>query len=101
MISHHAALTSSRQLSLDSGDVLSLGALSTFADLKFDELVLFQATETVALNLGVVDENVRRTVSGSDEAVALLRVEPFHSSLCHCNTFFIFVVQHRPYFRWC
>jgi hypothetical protein len=50
--------------------------------LELDALVLLEATEAVALDLGVVHEHVRSVLAG-DEAEALLRVEPLDSSLSH------------------
>src|SRR6185312_1691836 len=50
--------------------------------LELHVLVLLQAAEAVAVNLGVVHEDVR-SVGAGDEAVALLRVEPLDGSLCH------------------
>ena len=73
------------QLRLNGANRLCLKALGAFADLELYELVLLEGTEAVALNLGVVDENVSRSVGRSDEAEALLWVEPLNSALCHMS----------------
>lgn len=57
-----------------------LGAL---ADLELHPLVLLEGAETGSLDLGVVDEHVVGALVRRDEAEALFRVEPLHSSLCH------------------
>src|SRR4029077_10366304 len=59
-----------------------VGALRALGHLELHVLVLLQAAEAVAVNLGVVHEDVR-SVGAGDEAVALLRVEPLDGSLCH------------------
>jgi hypothetical protein len=59
-----------------------LRALGALGDLELHLLVLLEATEAVAVDLGVVHEDVW-AVRACDEAEALLGVEPFHSSLCH------------------
>ena len=46
----------------------SLGTLGALADLELHTLVLLEGTEAVALNFGVVNEDVCGTVFGSDEA---------------------------------
>src|ERR1700724_1806667 len=63
-------------------DVGGLRALRALGYLELHVLVLLQAAEAVAVNLGVVHEDVR-SVGAGDEAVALLRVEPLDGSLCH------------------
>ena len=73
------------QLRLNGANRLCLKALGAFADLELYELVLLEGTEAVALNLGVVDENVSGSVGRSDEAKALLWVEPLNSALCHMS----------------
>src|SRR6202011_4502774 len=59
-----------------------LRALRALGHLELHVLVLLKAAEAVAVNLGVVHEDVRSLGAG-DEAVALLRVEPLDGSLCH------------------
>src|SRR5436190_5006613 len=63
-------------------DVGGLQALRALGYLELHVLVFLQAAEAVAVNLGVVHEDVR-SVGAGDEAVALLRVEPLDGSLCH------------------
>jgi predicted ABC-type transport system involved in lysophospholipase L1 biosynthesis ATPase subunit len=63
-------------------DAGGLRALRALGDLELHVLVLLQAAEAVAVDLGVVHEDVR-PVGAGDEAVALLRVEPLDGSLCH------------------
>ena len=72
-------------MQLECTNSLSLKALSALADFELDELVLLEGTEAVALDLGVVDENVSGSVGRSDEAEALLWVEPLNSALCHLS----------------
>src|SRR3984893_12955798 len=63
-------------------DAGALRPLRALGYLELHVLVLLQAAEAVAVNLGVVHEDVR-SVGAGDEAVALLRVEPLDGSLCH------------------
>src|ERR1700689_2829262 len=65
-----------------SADVGGLRTLRALGYLELHVLVLLEATEAVAVNLGVVHEDIR-SVGAGDEAVALLRVEPLDGSLCH------------------
>src|ERR1700683_5622366 len=67
---------------LERSDVASLWSLGTLGALELDVLVLFEAAEAAAVDLGVVHEDVR-AFRARDEAEALLGVEPLHSSLCH------------------
>ncbi len=55
------------------------------SDIELNPLSLFQRTVAAALDLRVVDEDIRggAVVGGGDKAEALFAVEPFHSSLCH------------------
>ncbi len=78
-----------KRLSLERANQLSLWALGAFADLELNWLVLFERTEAVGLNLGVVDEKISGSVVRGDETKALFAVEPLHSSLCHIYTFFL------------
>src|SRR5215469_3521898 len=66
-------------------DAGGLRALRALGDLELHALVLLQAAEAGAVNLGVVHEDVR-SVGAGDEAVALLRVEPLDGSLCHVRS---------------
>src|SRR5215467_15062105 len=63
-------------------DVGGLRALRALGHLELHVLVLLEAAEAVAVNLGVVHEDVW-SVGAGDEAVALLRVEPLDGYLCH------------------
>lgn len=53
------------------------------SDIELNPLSLFQRAVAAALDLRVVDEDIRGAVVGGDKAEALFAVEPFHSSLCH------------------
>jgi hypothetical protein len=66
----------------DCPNAAGLQALGALGDLELHLLVLLEATEAVAVDLGVVHEDVR-AVRARDEAEALVGVEPLHSSLCH------------------
>src|SRR5664279_446853 len=61
----------------------SLWTLRGLLDLKIDPLALLERLVARTADRGVVDEDVARAVIRGDEAVALLRVEPLHSSLRH------------------
>ena len=56
-------------------------------DLELNGHALVQGLKAVHLNLGVVDEQVV-AILARDEAVALVRVEPLNSTLCHDVPFF-------------
>ena len=74
---------------LGLADVGSLElAVLAGGDVKLDSLALVQSLEAVHLDLGVVDEQVV-AVLARDEAVALVRVEPLNSTLCHVVPFFL------------
>lgn len=79
-------------------NVLCLWALGAFADLEFNLLVFFEGAEAVALNLGVVNENICGSVSWSNETKALFSVEPLHSTLCHNKT--LFLLKRMQYFQY-
>src|SRR3984957_15308219 len=66
----------------DCPNLTGLRTLGTLGDLEFHLLVLFKAAEASAVDLGVVDEDVR-TLRLRDEAETFFGVEPLHSSLCH------------------
>jgi hypothetical protein len=74
---------------LDGGYADCLGALGALGDLELNTLVLVEGPVALALDLGVVDENVLRSAIRRDEAETLFGVEPFHSSLCHTFYFFL------------
>src|SRR5699024_12667834 len=78
-----------RRCGLERTDSLSMRALGALTDLELDLLVLLEGTEARALDLGVVDEDVSGAICRSDEAEALLSVEPLHSSLCHVKNLFL------------
>src|SRR6476620_6096778 len=75
----------------DGANTRGLRPLGALADLELNFLVLLQGAEAAALNFRVVDEHVRRAVLRGDEAEALLRVEPLHSSLWHFLLFLLFI----------
>jgi hypothetical protein len=79
-----AVPASSALAPLERADLLGLGPLRAADGRVLYPLVVLQAAVTVGVDGGVVDEDVRRAVIGSDEAVAFVRVEPFHCSLSHC-----------------
>src|SRR5690606_27348072 len=63
-------------------DVLRLVALAAGADLELDLLAGLERAIALALDVGVVDEDVVHPVA-RDEAVALLGVEELHRADCH------------------
>src|SRR5882757_6291015 len=63
-------------------DHVRLRPLLTLRDLELDSLAFFEGAVAVHLDRAVVDENIRTTVD-RDEAVPLLRVEPFDGALSH------------------
>src|SRR4029079_6972444 len=68
-------------------DVLRLRALGALGDVELDALVLVQRTVAVALDGRVVHEDVGAAAVLSNEAEALLSVEPLHGTLCHVVSF--------------
>jgi len=66
-----------------NGNVAGLRTLRSFFDSEFDLLAFLQVTVAVTLDGGEVNENVRSTFA-SNEAEALVAVEPFH---CSDNSF--------------
>src|SRR6185437_855701 len=83
----------SRRPGSDLPDVYRLRPLVPGLLVVGDLGVLLERLEAVALNAGVVDEEVAIALIGSDEAEALLVVEPLHgtgrhrapSSSVHCG----------------
>src|SRR5256885_2012219 len=73
----------SRARSVDGSDLLCLLALGTLGDLELDRLVLIETAVAVTLDCREVDEHVRAAAVQSDEAEALLGVEPLDCSGCH------------------
>src|SRR5699024_1876127 len=67
----------------DGPDALCLRALGALGDLELDALRLVQRAVALGLDGRVVHEDVVTATVLGDEAVALLCVEPLHSSLCH------------------
>src|SRR5258707_14221374 len=67
---------------LHRADRLCLRSAVALRDLEFDPLPLFEAAVAIRLDGGEVDEDVPTTVD-RDEAVALVRVEPFDGALSH------------------
>src|SRR5262249_19042157 len=67
---------------LDRTDCLGLRAAIALSNLEFDALAFFKRAVAVRLNCREVDEDVSTTVD-RDEAVALIRVEPFDGALSH------------------
>src|SRR5689334_15208807 len=64
-------------------DVLRLRALRALGDLELHALVLVQRAVALGLDGRVVHEDVGAAAVLSDEAEALLSVEPLHRTLCH------------------
>src|ERR1700758_5039103 len=69
---------------LNSPHGLGLRAAVALRDLEFDPLAFFKAAVTIRLDSRKVNEDVPTTVD-RDEAVALVRVEPFDGALSHTN----------------
>src|SRR5438552_4901691 len=67
----------------DCADVRGLRALSALRDIELDPLVLVEAAEAVRGDSREVGEHVRATAVRCDEPVALVRVEPLHSTDSH------------------
>src|SRR6266566_7828781 len=65
-------------------DVFRLGALLALGDVELDLLPLLQAAVAAAGDRAEVHEHVWATLD-RDEAVALVAVEPLHSSLRHLD----------------
>src|SRR4051812_48011547 len=63
----------------DDADVLRLFALAAGADVELDGLAFLEGAVAGALDRREVHEHVGPVLTG-DEAVALLRVEPFHTA---------------------
>src|SRR5215204_3433933 len=73
-----------RAVSLGHADVLRFLALLARADVELDPLTFLEGAVAVLLDCRVVDEDVV-AVFALDEAVALLGVEPLHSSCRHSS----------------
>src|SRR2546421_9319218 len=70
--------------SADDLDVFRLGPLLALGDVELDLLPLLEAAVAAAGDRAEVHEHVLATVD-SDEAVALIAVEPLHSALRHLD----------------
>src|SRR6266545_2049433 len=70
---------------LDSSDRNRLRPAVALLDVELNPLAFFKAAVAVRLDGGEVDEDVPTTVD-RDEAVALVRVEPFDGALSHYST---------------
>src|SRR6266545_3145176 len=71
---------------VQDGNVGCLQAFRAFFDSEFNLLSLFQVTETITLNGGEMNENVRSTFT-FDKAVAFRTIEPFDRTIdtfSHC-----------------
>jgi len=64
-------------------DLRGLRTLGALGHAVLDLLVFFEAAVSIRLDCGEVDENVRATVIGGDETIALVRVEPLYGPLSH------------------
>src|SRR5690606_10971714 len=60
-----------------------LGTLGALGDGVTHALAFLQAAETGRINGAVMDENVRTSVFGCDEAESLRVVEPLHCAVLH------------------
>jgi hypothetical protein len=61
---------------------------------ELNPLIFLERAIAAPLDRRVMDEKILRTIVRSDEAEALLTVEPLHSSLCHLLTS---LIQFRMY----
>jgi hypothetical protein len=69
-------------------DIGGLQALGTLLDRELDLLAFFQIAIAIALDSGIVNEDVR-TILASDETITLAAVEPLNGSdgaFRHCET---------------
>jgi hypothetical protein len=71
---------------LDNLNALGLETLGSLDDLKLDLLAFLEAAEAVALDSGVMNENVLTALT-ADESKTLGVVEPLNDSLFHCLIF--------------
>ena len=67
----------------ESGYVESARALGAGDDLELDLVTFSQGAEAIALDRGLVDEDVLAAVVWLNEAKAFLGVEPFHCAGGH------------------
>src|SRR5919106_4597915 len=71
------------RLSAERSDLGGLRTLLALLDVERHALTLVEALVSVGLDCRVVHEHVRATTVRSEEAVALLAVEPLDGALCH------------------
>ena len=79
---------------LETANVRRLWAFLSLLDVEFDLLVFFQVAVTAALDSGEVCENIGGAIIWSDEAVALVGVEPFDCACGHYVIPYFLVVDH-------
>src|SRR5690625_3218561 len=60
-----------------------LGALGALGDFVTNTLAFLQAKETGCINRAVMDEHVRTSIFGCDDAESLRVVEPLHCAVLH------------------
>src|SRR5215211_1115618 len=77
------AVTGRKTNRLDGGDVIRLHALLALSSLVGDLGTLVEALVAVAGYTRMVHEEILATLVRSDEAVALLVIEPLYRSLGH------------------
>ncbi|CCI51660.1 hypothetical protein BN13_1130003 [Nostocoides jenkinsii Ben 74] len=73
----------------DRTNAVSLRALGALGDLELDPLGLVEAAVASGVDRRVVNEDVGAAAVLSDEAEALLSVEPLNSALCHGVNLFL------------
>src|SRR3989338_1869526 len=83
---HAAPRKRSGYSALQFRDVGRLGTLRTLADLELHRLPIAERLETLALDGGVVHEEVLRPVLRGDKPIPLLVVEPLHGTLRHADS---------------
>src|SRR6202035_3009156 len=90
-VTHTSRLRNARRLvcgcvNSDHADVLRFLALLARGHVELDALALTEALVAVALDVGVMDEDVI-TLLARDEAESLFCIEKLHSALCHDYSF--------------
>src|SRR4029077_12875891 len=79
----------------DGANVLCFVTLATGRHVELDLLAFFECPVAIALDVGVVDEDVLAPAFERDEAVALLGVEKLDSSSRHYTYLFFHCGTHR------
>src|SRR5699024_6458817 len=79
----------------EAANVRRLWTFLTLLNVEFDLLIFFQVAVTGTLDSGEVCENIGGAVIWSDEAVALVRVEPFYCACGHNVIPYFLVLDHR------